>query len=367
MKKYKEALKSLDLGLFITILLMIGIGLIAVTSASYPVGSKSFGDGLYFGKRYFTFMIIGFMGMLIAYKFPREFFKRYSFVLFCITIILVLMLFIPEFTKSSRGSGRWLKLPLIPIKLQPSDFVKISSILYMAKVLSENKYRMYKNEVFIKIVAIIGFAVLPIMLKDLSTGLVIGATLMFMYIVGGIYMHQFVTLGGIGVAVLIPMVLKYSYRLERILGFLNSSEGSLDQNYQINQSLYAIAMGGFGGVGYFHSRQKYFNLAEAHNDFIFSVICEEFGFIGGIFVVALFFIFVYKGFKIASKTKNNYDKYVAVGLTSYIGLQAIINISVGVGVFPVTGITLPFISYGGTALMMSMVAAGFLLKISKDV
>lgn len=366
MKKYKEALKSLDLGLFITVLLLIGVGLISVTSASYPVGSKTFGDGLYFGKRYFTFMIVGFFGMLIAYKFPRKFFKRYSFILFCGTIILVLMLFIPKFTNYSRGSGRWLNLPFLPL-IQPSDFVKISSILYMGKILAENRYKLYKREVFFKIIAIIGIATLPVMLKDLSTGFVIGATLMLMYIVAGISMHQFVTLCGIGIIVLIPMVFKYAYRLERILGFLNSSKGSLDQNYQINQSLYAIAMGGVGGVGYFHSRQKYFNLAEAHNDFIFSVICEEFGMIGGIFVVALFFIFTYRGLRIASRTKNNYDKYVAVGLTSYIGMQAVINICVGVGIFPVTGITLPFISYGGTALIMAMIAAGFLLKISKDV
>lgn len=366
MKKYKRSLKSIDLGLFITLLLMLATGLIAVTSAAYPVGARMYNDGLYFGKRYLIFMLIGFVGMFISYKLPRGFFKKYSFHIWLITIVMVMLLFM-GFSNESHGSGRWLEISFLPVPIQPSDLVKISSILYLGKLLSDNKNRMENNEVFIKIIIILGLSVIPIMLRDLSTGFVIGVSLFAMIVVGNIKMHQLVTLFGIGIVCLIPMVIKYQYRLKRIIGFLNKSEGTLSDNYQATQSLYAIAMGGLGGVGYFHSRQKYSNLAEAHNDFIFSVICEEFGMIGGIFVILLFLIFIYKGFSIASKAKNHYDKYIAVGLTTYIGLQAAINIAVGVNLIPVTGITLPFISYGGTALIMSMVSAGFLLKISKEV
>lgn len=366
MKKYEKALKSLDLGIFITVLLMLSVGLISVTSAAYPVGSRLYNDGLYFGKRYLIFMIIGFIGMFIAYKLPRGFFKKYSVHLWVITIVMVLLLFM-GFSNEVKGSGRWLELPFLPIPIQPSDLVKISSVLVMAKVLAENQKKLETREVFLKLVFIIAISVVPITLRDLSTGFVIAVSLVIMYIVGGIKMHQFVSLCGIGVLFMIPMVVKYQYRLQRILGYLNKSEGTLSDNYQITQSLYAIAMGGIGGVGYFHSRQKYSNLAEAHNDFIFSVICEEFGIIGGLFVIVLFLIFIYRGFYIASKAKNNYDKYTAVGLVSYIGIQAGVNIGVGVGVIPVTGITLPFISYGGTALIMAMVSAGLLLRISRDV
>lgn len=366
MKKYKKPLKSLDLGLFITVLLMLGVGLIAVTSASYPVGSREFSDGLYFGKRYLTYMFVGFGAMFVTYNLPRKVLQKNAWWVFWGTIILVFLLFVPKLSNYSRGQGRWLKLPLLPA-IQPSDFVKISSILFFAKILDDNKNQMKKKEVFFKIVGILFIAVVPIMFKDLSTSVVIAIALMVMYIIGGIYMYQFVSLCGIGIVTLFGMVLAFPYRLRRISGFFNRAENTLGDNYQITQSLYAIAMGGFGGVGYFHSRQKYTNLAEAHNDFIFSVICEEFGMIGGLFVLILFFIFIYKGFNIALKTKNTYDKYVAVGLTSYIGFQAIINIGVGIGVLPVTGITLPFISYGGTALIMSMAATGLLLRISKDV
>ncbi|WBW49269.1 putative peptidoglycan glycosyltransferase FtsW [Peptoniphilus equinus] len=355
-----------DLIFFIIVLLLIGSGMAAVTSASYPEGLKEFSDGMYFAKRYMAYMVVGFAGMFVAYTLPRDFTRKFAPHLFYITIGLMLLVVL-GFGKGSHGQDRWFQVPGTSFSFQPSDFIKISSVLFLAKFLSEHRLELYKKDVFFKVVLILGVSVLPVMLKDLSTAVVIGASLMTMYFVAGLYMYQFVTLCGLGVLVLIPMLYKYSYRLTRIFSFFNKSQGALNENYQINQSLYAIAMGGIGGVGYFRSRQKYQNLAEAHNDFIFSVICEEFGMIGGIFILLLFLGFFARGFAIATRSKNYFDKYVTVGLTSFIGIQALMNIGVGIGVFPVTGITLPFISYGGTALIIAMTSAGFILRVSKDV
>ncbi len=366
MKGLKRRYRSADLGLVLIFIVLVGFGLIVVTSAAYPLGIKYYDDGFYYGKRQLVFCVFGFISSYIASRFPKSIIKKLSPYLFIISILLILALWTP-LGDDTYGSTRWIKIPGINLRFQPSDILKITSVLFLAKILEINRTNMGKTETFVIIVGIIGLSVVPIMLKDLSTGVVIGFSLFAMYMAGGIKSHQFVTLAGVSLLGMIPMTMKFLYRMKRIFGFLNPDIASLDENYQITQSLYAIAMGGIGGVGFFHSRQKYSNIPQAHNDFIFPVICEEFGLIGGIFVVMMFFLFVYRGYTIAIRSKNYYDKYVAIGITSYIGIQAIFNLGVGCGLFPVTGITLPFISYGGTSLLVTMVSVGLLLGISRDV
>ncbi|MDO5041183.1 MAG: putative peptidoglycan glycosyltransferase FtsW [Peptoniphilus sp.] len=366
MKNLKRKYRSVDLGLLLIFVVLVGFGLMVVTSAAYPLGIKYYDDGFYYGKKQLVFCVLGFIAAYIISRFPRNIIKKISPLLFIASILLILALWTP-LGYGTYGSTRWIKVPGINFRFQPSDILKITSVLFLAKILEINRTHMEKTEAFVIIVGIIGLSVVPIMIKDLSTGVVIGFSLFVMYVAGGIKSHQFVTLAGLGLLGMIPMTMKFLYRMKRIFGFLNPDIASLDENYQITQSLYAIAMGGIGGVGFFHSRQKYSNIPQAHNDFIFPVICEEFGLIGGIFVVLMFFLFVYRGYTIAIRSKNYYDKYVAIGITSYIGIQAIFNLGVGCGLFPVTGITLPLISYGGTSLLVTMASVGILLGISRDV
>ncbi|SHH43594.1 cell division protein FtsW [Anaerosphaera aminiphila DSM 21120] len=361
---YRQKLKELDLPLMVVTLLLLAFGLIAVTSAAYPEGIKYYDDGFYYAKRHLIFMVLGFIAMYIVYRIPRNFLKKLSFPLFAITIVLVALLWSPLGVERY-GQVRWIQFPIIN-QLQPSDFVKISAVLYLAKILEANRKNIGKTSSFIAILAVIGIAVFPILLKDYSTALVIGASLGAMYLVGGMKPHQFVTIAGLGAVVLGVMVFGVDYRRERVMAYFTGS-GQLGDNYQITQALYAIAMGRINGVGLFQSRQKYGNVPFAYNDFIFPIICEEFGLIGAIFLILLFVVLIYRGYVIANKATNYFDKYVAVGLTTYLGVQTVFNLGVSTKLFPVTGITLPFISSGGTALLVAMVSVGILLRISKDV
>lgn len=364
-KRRKTSIKQYDIVLITTASLLLIIGFVAVLSASYPIGVKDFNNGYYYIRRHAFFMVMGAVLMFISANLKRDFLKKISPYLFLGSIFFVFLLWTP-LAKTNYGQARWIKIPGIPFKIQPSDFVKITSVLYMAKVLDENKNRIASPDVFIKLIVIMGLSAGPILIKDFSTGVVIIAELGVMFLVGGMYFYQFVVLGGMGLAAAAALVLGVKYRRERVLSYFKGEHRKTnDELYQITQSLYAIAMGGFGGVGLFHSRQKYTNLPFAYNDFIFAIICEEFGAFGGIVLVILFAVFTFEGYLIASRAKDRFDKLVAVGLTTFIAIQAAFNIGVSIKLFPVTGITLPFISYGGTALLVSMTAVGLLLRISK--
>lgn len=365
-RKNKIKVSSFDYPLLIITILLLAFGFIAVLSASYPIGTKDFSDGYYYAKKHVMFLVLGFIAMFIGVVMPRKFLKRFTPLIFAATMVMVMLLWSP-LADSSYGQARWIKLPGVPFKIQPSDFVKVSSVLFIAKILESNRRRMEKPSVFFVLVAILGISVLPIMSRDLSTGLVIGLSITAMFLVGGMKIYQFVILFALGMIGSGVLVFGSSYRRKRVMSFLKGDKTKkADDVYQITQALYAIAMGGTGGVGLFHSRQKYTNLPFAYNDFIFAIICEEFGAIGGSILIILFILFVYRGFTIAYRATNYFDKYTAVGLTTFIGIQAIFNLGVSTKLFPVTGITLPFISYGGTALIVSMASVGLLLRISRD-
>lgn len=365
-KSYKKRLGNIDYPLLIVTILLLTFGFVAVLSASYPIGIKDYNNGYFFAKKHAMFLVLGFIAMFITANMPRKMVKKLTPLIFLVTIILVMLLWSP-LADTTYGQARWIKLPGIPFKIQPSDFVKVSAVLFMAKILESNRRRMAQPKVFIALLVVLGISVFPILIKDLSTGIVIGVSLAAMFLVGGMTIFQFAILGVSGALGSILMVLNSPYRMQRIMSFLSHSDGkSADAVYQITQALYAIAMGGMGGVGLFHSRQKYTNLPFAYNDFIFAIICEEFGAIGGSLLVILFIVFTWRGFAIARKATNFFDKYTAVGLTTFIAVQAVFNLGVNTKLFPVTGITLPFISYGGTALIVSMASVGLLLRISRD-
>ena len=340
--KLKKEIKDIDLMLLLTTVFLIVIGLIAVTSASFPTAKKYNLNSFHYLARQSGFLIIGIIALLLILKMPRAVIYKNIDWLFPVSIVLILLLWSPLGDKS-KGQVRWLDLKIL--RFQPSDILKLSSIIYLSKYLARNIYSLKDRKIFLIAVAIMGISVGPIMIKDFSTAVVLGIGLIFV----------------------ILMDPENKFRLMRIFGFVSdSTDYQSAALYQSRQSLYAFALGGYSGVGLFRSRQKYTNLPEAYTDFIFSVIAEEFGFIGTFIVILLFIIYIYRGYMIAFKATNYFDKFTAIGMTTYIGIQAFFNMGVCAKILPVTGITLPFISYGGTALVMALVSTAILLKISKE-
>lgn len=364
--KLKKEIKDIDLMLLLATIFLIIIGLVAVTSASFPTAKKYNLNSFHYLARQSGFLVIGIIALFMIIKMPRAVIYKNIEWLFPVSIILILLLWSPLGDKS-KGQVRWLDLKII--RFQPSDILKLSSIIYLAKYLARNIYSLRDKKTFLMAVGIMGISVVPIMIKDFSTAVVIGLALFAILLASGITKKQFLFLVLLGIG-LIFVILKdpeNKFRIMRILGFVSdSTDYQSAALYQSRQSLYAFALGGYSGVGLFRSRQKYTNLPEAYTDFIFSVIAEEFGFIGTFIVILLFIIYIYRGYMIAFKATNYFDKFTAIGMTTYIGIQAFFNMGVCAKILPVTGITLPFISYGGTALVMALVSTAVLLKISKE-
>lgn len=364
--KLKKEIKDIDLMLLLATIFLIIIGLVAVTSASFPTAKKYNLNSFHYLVRQSGFLVIGIIALFMIIKMPRTVIYKNIDWLFPISIILILLLWSP-LGKDANGQVRWLNFKIL--KFQPSDILKLSSIIYLAKYLAKNIYSLRDKKTFLIAVGIMGISVVPIMIKDFSTAVVIGLALFAILLASGITKKQFLFLVILGIG-LIYVILKdpeNKFRMMRILGFVSdSTDYQSAALYQSRQSLYAFALGGYSGVGLFRSRQKYTNLPEAYTDFIFSVIAEEFGFIGTFIVILLFIIYIYRGYMIAFKATNYFDKFTAIGMTTYIGIQAFFNMGVCAKILPVTGITLPFISYGGTALVMALVSTAILLKISKE-
>ncbi len=362
----KRTFKNVDLPLLIVTIFLVIIGLISVTSASFPTAKKYDYNSFHYAIRQAVFLVVGIIALIFILKVPKSVLYKNIDWVFGISLVLIALLWSPA-GQQVYGQARWLKIPGIGILFQPSDILKVTSIIYFAKYLSRNANKLQDPNVFIKTIAILAISVIPVMIKDFSTAIVIGLSLFSILVCAGLNKKQFGVLVIMGLVLVAIMLLNedYSYRIKRILGFVSDSTDYLSADlYQARQSLYAFALGGYTGVGLFRSRQKYTNLPQAYTDFIYSVIAEEFGLIGCMIVLILFLIYIYRGYIIAVRSNNYFDKFASVGITTFIGVQAFFNMGVAAKLLPVTGITLPFISYGGSALIMTIVATAILLKIS---
>ena len=344
-------------------LLLIAIGLVMVySSSSYKALLESGTPALYFTKQ-FKFMLIGLVVMWIAFRLPiavTEQFEIHGFIL-----SIVMLLAVMAFGKNVDGATRWIEIG--HTQFTPSDITKLFGIVFFAQFL--RGYNMKQISIRDYFIVLVVFAILPglIVIEDLGTGVTLAGALFVMMVLSGVPVRYlgWTIAGGVG-AVLLAIIIE-PYRVKRIIGFIDpfSSENIANGGWQLVQSLYAFASGGLFGSGLGNGGQKLLYLPAMHTDFIFSVYAEEMGFIGSVFLLLLFVAFVIRGLMIANRLQNSYMSLVAAGLTSVIGIQALINISVTVGVFPVTGITLPFISYGGTSLIVMMAIVGFLLNLSQ--
>ena len=356
---------SPDLWILISTLLILTIGVIMVYSASAVLALHDFGDSYYYLKRQLIFAVLGIVAMIITMNTDYRLWKRFAKVGIIISFVLLILVLIPGIGVVRGGARSWLGIASFGI--QPSEFMKLAMILFISKLLSEQHSRITSFRTgLMPMLLLLGSAFGLIMLQpDLGTGAVlIGATMMVIFTAGARISH-IVWLGAAGFAGIVGLIAAAPYRLRRITAFLDPWEDPLGAGYQAIQSLYAIGPGGLVGLGLGMSRQKYNYLPEPQTDFIFSIIAEELGFIGGATVLLLFLMLVWRGMRIAITAPDTFGSLLAVGIVGMIAVQVLINIAVVTGMMPVTGITLPLISAGGSSLTLMLTAIGILLNISR--
>jgi len=354
-----------DYTFFALIIILLFIGLLMVYSASNIWADYKYADRLFFVKRQLLFSGAGVVAMIFIMFIPYYAWQKYSRIILISCFILLLVVLIPGVGVIRGGARSWIGIGAFSI--QPSEFMKLGLIIFLATTLAhKQKYITSFKKGFLPLTLLIFTAFGFIMLQpDLGTGLVLVLTCMLMIFVAGARYLHFFSLAFIGLVGLTFLILSAPYRLKRITAFLNPWEDPLGDGFQIIQSLYAIGPGGLMGVGFGNSLQKYFYLPEPQTDFIFAIIGEELGFIGGSIVICLFVLLFWRGIKIALEAPDTFARFMALGIIGMLIIQVMINISVVIGLIPVTGITLPFLSYGGSSLTLTLCSVGILLNISR--
>lgn len=357
--------KKMDYLLFISVIIICIFGIIMIYSASSIWAEFKYQDAFKYVKQQGLFFIIGIFVMLFASKINLDFLKKKANLILGVCFLLLVLVLIPGIGSIRNGSRSWFGIGGLGI--QPSEFAKLGLIIFTAKYLANNQKNM--NDVkkgAIPIFLVIGVFFLLIMLEpDFGTAMVMALTLIALIFISGLPFSFFIKLGILGLGGIVALIIAAPYRMARIVSFLNPWSDPLGSGYQIIQSLYAIGPGGLLGQGFLNSRQKHFYLPEPQTDFIFSIISEEFGFLGVLIVCSFFFFIFYRMLRIALRSSDLFCKYLAFGLAFGILIQAVLNLAVVVGLIPVTGVTLPFFSYGGSSLLMSMISVGLVLNISR--
>jgi len=361
-KKENEQ-NSVDYSLVVIIFMLLAFGLIMVFSASSANAHYVHGDAMYFFKKQLIWAVVGILVMWLVSRFSYLNLKRYANLIFVITcLLLIVVLF---FGKSVNGARRWLGIG--SLTFQPSEFAKLAVIMFLAKAFSEKPETVGKLLggfiLYLGITAAVAFIVLKE--PHMSGAAIIGISGCIVMIVAGFKLRYFIFSGLIAGPIGFLLIITSEYRAKRLMAFKNPFVDKLGDSWQIVQSLYAIASGGLFGLGLGQSRQKFLYIPEPQNDFIFAVICEELGLIGAIFVMFLFALLIWKGIDIARKAPDDFSCLTATGITALIAVQVAMNIAVVTSTMPVTGVTLPFFSYGGTSLVILLMGMGILLNISR--
>ncbi|MGM0471325.1 MAG: putative lipid II flippase FtsW [Bacillota bacterium] len=357
--------KPPDLIIFFTMIFLLGFGVVMVFSSTSIRAYSNYGDSFHFLKKQLVWSLIGVGAMTFFMTVNYNLYKKLArpgMIMSILSLVAVLI-----FGKVVGGSRRWLGVGGLGI--QPSEIVKLSLVIYMAHYLANKQERL---DDFVQGLGpplfILGVnSLLILMQPDLGTTVTICGTVMVMFIAAGVELKHILGLGLAGIAGVAFLIGSATYRMKRFLAFLHPWDDPLGTGFHIIQSLYALGSGGLFGVGIGQSRQKFFYLPEPGTDFIFAIIGEELGFLGAVVIILLFFLFAWRGLKIAVEAPDLFASFLAVGITTMITMQAVINIGVVTGSMPVTGMTLPFISYGGSSLVIMLSGVGVLLNISRHI
>ena len=350
--------------ILLSVLALLSIGIVMVYSTSSIVALKSFDDEYYFLKKQLFFAFLGILLLMVGSRFPYQYWEKLAYPILALSFIgLVLVLVIGT---RLGGSMRWIRFG--PISVQPSECAKLGLIIYLSFFLSR-KLKNVKNfsTGFLPPFIVTGILSLLVLLQpDYGTSFLLIAILFIsLFVAGARILHLLLSL-----LLLVPLglflILNCPYRLKRLLAFFDPWSDPTNSGFQIIQSYLAFGSGGLFGLGLGNGRQKLFYLPEAHTDFILSVVGEELGFVGVMIIITLFFIVIFCGIKISFRARDLFGSFLALGLVSLVGLEALINMGAVMGLLPTKGTTLPFISYGGSSLIVSLTAIGILLNISSQ-
>lgn len=360
-----ERRSSVDLPFLILTITLLAIGVIMVLSASYARAYYTQGDPTKYFVRQGIFAVTGIALMLVVSRVKMTRIRSVSMLALAGSIGLLIL--VPIIGVEDNGAQRWLSLGFTTF--QPSEFAKLSVILAFAHMICIYKDKMKTLRYGVVPFAVILLVIVGLLLLEphISASIIIIAIGAVMIFVGGVPLKWFIGVGVLALAVGALVITQMDYAMSRILIWQDPFSDMQGKGFQIVQSLYAIGSGGFLGLGLGQGRQKYLYLPEEHNDFIFSVVCEELGFVGACLILLLFALLIIRGFWLALHTRDRYSALVATGITTLLALQVFLNISVVTKLLPCTGISLPFFSYGGTALWIQMVEMGIILSISRDI
>jgi len=365
-RKKNKTLPHLDYELLILLLIIVILGTLMIFSASYPYAQSHYDDGAYYIKRQLIFLIIGLITMCFMSRISIAFYKKISLTFYCICCVLLVIVLFGGFTEGV--AKRWLGIPGTPLSFQPSELMKLGIILVLSWYLCEkvDKKKGFVKEIIFPGLFLFGACALVLLEKHLSGTIIIALIgLCIMFISGASIKKMSLVYGLSALVGGIVFLLTNSYALKRIESFFNPNADVLSDKWQTTQGLYAIGSGGLFGLGFTNSRQKYSYVSEPQNDFIFTIWCEETGFVGAVILILLFLLLIRRGYIIALNANDRFSSLVAFGITSQIAIQTMLNMAVVTDLIPNTGISLPFFSYGGSSLVILLAEMGILLLISR--
>ncbi len=352
-----------DVKLLFPVLFLVGIGIVLVFSASSALALKKFGTDYYFLKKQALFALLGIVALVICRHFPYRFLRYLAYPLLILALVFLAAIQIPEFGYSAGGAIRWFRFK--SFTFQPSEFARFAVIIYLAYSMNRKMDKIKDFYVgFLPHVLVFGmFAALIIIQPDFGSVVILGAVFWIMLFAGGVRISHLMASLFLIIPIAYYLMVNAEYRIERIMSFLNPWQYPADEGYQIIHSLMAFGTGGIWGTGIGKGYQKLFYLPEPHTDFIFSVIGEELGLLGVLTILGLYVLIFWRGISIARNSRDSFGSFVAIGLTTAIGLQVCVNTGVALGLLPTKGLTLPFLSYGGTSLLINMASIGILMNI----
>ena len=355
-----KEIKPSDRWLMVSVILLSIIGILSVYESSVVIAIRDFSNQFYYVKEQAQWFIVGLILMILLSFVNYHRYYALSLPFLLVSIASLLTVFIPGIGVIAYGAHRWVNIGFI--NFQPAELTKLSIVVYLAAWFSYPEKRRL-TAFLLLLASVVGLVVVE---PDLGTAVIILMTSLLMYFYSGAALVYFLFIVPILFTAVTGLVLMAPYRAKRLMSFLNPESDPLGSSYQIHQILLALGSGGWFGVGIGKSRQKYAYLPEANTDSIFAIIGEEIGFIGSLFVIGLFVFLIWRGFRIAHRTKDKFGRLLALGITSWISVQTVLNLASTVALVPLTGVPLPFVSYGGSSLVILLSAIGILLNISRQ-
>jgi cell division protein FtsW len=356
---------AVDKWLLLAVSGLLLMGVTMVLSTSYLYADERFADGTYFFRKQLIALGIGIVGLIACSLLSAPAYRRLAYPLLGLTLLVLVLVIVPGVGVLRGGARRW--LTFAGFTFQPAEMAKLALVLYLAHSLAKKEENIKTFSIGILPHLIVAGVCLGLLLlePDFGTALILAMLLYSMLFIGGVRVTHLLATGLVALPLLIYVMVTAPYRLRRLITFLDPWSDPQNTGFQIVQSLIAFGSGQFFGRGLGEGRQKLFYLPEAHTDFVFSVIGEEIGFLGGFVVLVLFGVIVLRGLRLTGKIEEPFEQYLAFGLTVLLGLQALIHMGVVMGIMPAKGLVLPFISYGGSALVTNLMEAGILLSLSR--